>query len=160
MTHAGWRPSRSTAVLKEDGELTKDAEQVRSRWYRHFSNILNIPSEYCESVVDNLPPQPTRSDLDNPPTDEELVSALAKLKHGKAGGKTEIPPELVAYGGAELWDRLLEIMREIWKEKRVVRDWKDAEIVPIPKKGNLQLCDNWRGISLLDVVGKVFTRII
>lgn len=28
-------------------------------------------------------------------------------------------------------------MKEIWKEKRVVRDWKDAEIVPIPKKGIL-----------------------
>ena len=110
--------------------------------------------------MNNLPPQPTRSDLDDPPTDEELESALNKLKHGKAGGKTGIPPELVAYGGAELWDRLLEIMKEIWKEKRVVRDWKDAEIVPIPKKGNLQSCDNWRGISLLDVAGKVFARII
>ena len=29
-----------------------------------------------------------------------------------------------------------------------------------PKKGNLQSCDNWRGISLLDVVGKIFARII
>ena len=28
------------------------------------------------------------------------------------------------------------------------------------KKGNLQSCDNWRGISLLDVVGKVFARIV
>ena len=32
--------------------------------------------------------------------------------------------------------------------------------VPIPKNGDLQLCDNWRGISLLDVVGKVFVRIL
>ena len=159
--HAGRRSSRSTAILKEDGELTKNPEEVRSRWYRHFSNILNIPSEYCEAVVDNLPPQPIRSDLDDdPPTDEELESALNKLKLGKAGGKTGIAPELVVHGGADLWDRMLELMREIWKEKRVVEDWKDAEIVPIPKKGNLQSCDNWRGISLLDVAGKVFARII
>ena len=32
-------------------------------------------------------------------------------------------------------------------------------IVPVPKKGNLQSCDNWRGISLLDVVGKVMGRV-
>ena len=32
--------------------------------------------------------------------------------------------------------------------------------VPIPQKGNLQLCDNWQGISLLDIVEKVFARII
>ena len=41
----------------------------------------------------------------------------------------------------------------------MVPDWKNALVVPIPKKGNLQLCDNWRGISLLDVVGKVFAQI-
>ena len=32
--------------------------------------------------------------------------------------------------------------------------------VPVPKKGDLSLCDNWRGISLLDVVGKVFAKVI
>ena len=30
----------------------------------------------------------------------------------------------------------------------------------IPKRGDLRLCDNWRGISLLDVAGKVLARII
>ncbi len=33
-------------------------------------------------------------------------------------------------------------------------------LVPIPKKGNLSCCDNWRGISLLDVAGKVTARIL
>jgi len=33
---------------------------------------------------------------------------------------------------------------------------KYAEVVPVPKKSDLQNCDNWCGISLLDVVGKVF----
>ena len=30
----------------------------------------------------------------------------------------------------------------------------------IPKKGDLSVCDNWRGISLLDVFGKLFARIL
>ena len=33
-------------------------------------------------------------------------------------------------------------------------------IIPVPKKGDLHCCDNWRGISLLNVAGKVFTRLI
>ena len=32
-------------------------------------------------------------------------------------------------------------------------------LVPVPKKGDLSSCDNWRGIALLDVVGKVVSRI-
>ena len=39
-------------------------------------------------------------------------------------------------------------------------NWKDADVIPIPKKGDLQHCDIWRGISLLDVVGLVFARAI
>ena len=38
--------------------------------------------------------------------------------------------------------------------------WRDSIIVHIPKKGDLQSCDNWRGISLLDVAGKMFVRIL
>ena len=32
--------------------------------------------------------------------------------------------------------------------------------MPIPKKGDLSRCDNWSGIALLDVVGKVVGRLI
>ena len=67
---------------------------------------------------------------------------------------------MIKCGGAELWDRIVKLMQEVWEEEEVVGDWKDAEIVPIPKKGNLQVCDNWRGISLLDVVGKIFARVV
>ena len=31
---------------------------------------------------------------------------------------------------------------------------------PIPKKGNLHCCDNWRGIALLDVAGKLVARVV
>ena len=37
-------------------------------------------------------------------------------------------------------------------------DWKVAVVVPIPKKGNLQLCDNWRGINLVEIVGEGFCQ--
>jgi len=66
----------------------------------------------------------------------------------------------VLFGGAVLWDRLLDLMQALWREGQVVVDWKDAQVVPIPKKGNLQEVDNWWGTCLLDVVGKVFARII
>ena len=64
------------------------------------------------------------------------------------------------YGGAELRDRLIQLLQDVWASETVVKDWKDAVIVPIPKKGNLRECDNWRGISLLDVAGKVFARVV
>ena len=39
----------------------------------------------------------------------------------------------------------------------MLQDWWDAILVPIPKKGNR---DNWQGIALHDVVGKLVARIV
>ena len=51
-------------------------------------------------------------------------------------------------------------MQDVWRDGEVVADWENAVVVPVPKKGDLQCCDNWRGISLLDVAGKLFARIV
>ena len=135
--------------------MTASPEEVRHKWRRHFSRILNTPSEYQQVVIDGLPGHSPRLELDGPPTMEELLVALKESKKGKASGKTRILPELLLYGGVELHDRLLQVMQDVWEQGAAVEDWKDAVIVPIPKKGNLKECDNWRGINLLDVVGKL-----
>ena len=54
-------------------------------------------------------------------------------------------------------DRLLDLVRTTWEEQSVSKDWTDAVLIPIHKKGDLSNCDNWR--SLLDMVGKVIARI-
>jgi len=51
--------------------------------------------------------------------------------------------------------RLVEL---VWKESSVPCDWRDAILVPIPKKGDLTSCDNWCGIFLLEVVGKSYPK--
>lgn len=39
-------------------------------------------------------------------------------------------------------------------------DWIDAVLILLPKEGDLRSYDNWHGIALLDVVGKVVARIL
>ena len=135
-------------------------DEVKSRWYNHFTKILSTPSEYHEDMIIGMPSQPTRWDLDSPPTVEELKNIMNKLERGKTGGRSEILPETIACGGGELFNSLYQLIQKEWVEGKVVVDWKDAEIVPIPKKGNLRLWDNWRRISLLDVIGNLFVRLV
>ena len=85
---------------------------------------------------------------------------MLRLKRDEAGGKTSILLELLLCSGPVLRGRLLQLMQDIWKDGEVVADWKDAEVVPVPKKGDIQSCDNWHDISSLDVVGKLFAQII
>ncbi|VDP68361.1 unnamed protein product [Schistosoma mattheei] len=39
-------------------------------------------------------------------------------------------------------------------------DWKEGHLIKIPKKGDLSKCENYRGIILLSVLGKVFNRVL
>nr|VZI43414.1 unnamed protein product [Spirometra erinaceieuropaei] len=49
----------------------------------------------------------------------------------------------------------------MWGQGEVPQEINDAAIVDLYKrKGNRQLCDNHRGISLLNIVGKIMTRIL
>ena len=139
----GRRPRTPTVLLKENGEMTASPEEVKKQWHHHFSRILTVPSEYRQEITDGMPSRPPFLELGDPPTLEELLSALSKLKKGKAGGKTGILPELLLCGGAELRNRLLQVMQDVWESGTVVQGWKDAVIVPIPMKGNLKGCDNW-----------------
>ena len=59
-----------------------------------------------------------------------------------------------------LLQRLHSLLKLIWHTERIPSAWKKAIIVPILKKGDSQECKNYRGISLLSVVSKVFMKII
>ncbi|BHF65000.1 hypothetical protein SprV_0200800900 [Sparganum proliferum] len=58
-------------------------------------------------------------------------------------------------------DHLTALFQEMWHQGEVPQDFKDATIVNLYKrKGSRQLCDNHRGISLLNIAGKIFICIL
>ena len=80
----------------------------------------------------------------------------------KAGGESGILPEMVKAACYEdvFVNKLLDLVKDVWEKGCTPCAWRDSILVPITKKGGLSNCDNWRGISLLDVVGKVVARIL
>nr|VZI44597.1 unnamed protein product [Spirometra erinaceieuropaei] len=72
-----------------------------------------------------------------------------------------MPAEVYKHGGPLLMDHLTALFQEMWRQGEVPQDFKDATIVHLYKrKGNRQVCDNHRGISLLSIAGKIFARIL
>nr|VZI52010.1 unnamed protein product [Spirometra erinaceieuropaei] len=86
---------------------------------------------------------------------------MQQLSSGNAPGSDAIPAEVYKHGGPHLTDHLTALFQEMWRQGEVPQDFKDATIVHLYKrKGNRQVCDNHRGISLLNIVGKIFARIL
>ena len=155
-------PMRAVAVKDEEGNPCKTPEAQQQRWRRHFSEILNLQSEFSLDELELVRQRPVRVDLTKPPSEEELERAIGKLRSGKAGGESGILPEMVkavCYEEAFM-SSLLKLTEDVWRRGEVRSDWCDAVLIPLFKKGDLSHCDNWRGISLLDVVGKVVACVL
>ena len=67
---------------------------------------------------------------------------------------------MVKLCGEHLW-ALLKIIFENILETGIFPDqWKEANLTPVHKKKNKQIISNYRHISLLPILAKVFERII
>ncbi|VDM03196.1 unnamed protein product [Schistocephalus solidus] len=95
------------------------------------------------------------------PSLPETIWAVQQISSDKAPGSDAIAPEVYKHGGSRLMAELTTLFQEMWRQGQVPQDFKDATIVHLYKrKGNRQLCDNHRGISLLNIAGKIFARIL
>ena len=72
----------------------------------------------------------------------------------------DIPIELWKAAGEEGVDILWRICKLIWTKGEWPKDWCRAVFIPIPKKGNLKECSNYRTISLIVHASKVLLKII
>ncbi|BHF85993.1 hypothetical protein SprV_1002917100 [Sparganum proliferum] len=156
-------PTKGTApLLSADGStLLTEKTQILQRWAEHFRGVLNRPSAISDAAIDRLPQVETNADLDLPPSLQETIRAVQQLSSGKVPGSDAIPAEVYKHGGPQLMDHLTALFQEMWRQGEVPQDFKDATIVHLYKReGNRQVCDNHRGISLLNIAGKIFARII
>ena len=55
---------------------------------------------------------------------------------------------------------LHSICQEIWKTQQWPQDWKRSVFIPIPKKGNVKECSNYRTIALFSHVSKAMLKIL
>ena len=64
--------------------------------------------------------------------------------------------EFLKYGGSGMVDLLQQLFSVIWREEIVPPQWREGLIVNLFKKGDKEVPGNYRGITLLSVVGKFF----
>jgi sorting nexin-29 len=57
-------------------------------------------------------------------------------------------------------NRIYELIVQIWNEERIPVTWVEALICPISKKGDVQNCENFRGISLVNIAYKVLSIVL
>ncbi|XP_058630445.1 craniofacial development protein 2-like [Onychostoma macrolepis] len=145
-------------IKDKEGKTITGLAQQTNRWSKHFEELLNRPAP-------PNPPDINPADEDLPiscdkPTREEIRKAITLLKNWKAAGPDDIPAEALKADLNSSVEILYPLFEKIWEKEEVPTDWKEGCLIKLPKKGDLSNCNNYRGVTLLSVPGKVFNRIL
>jgi len=89
-----------------------------------------------------------------------MEKAICNLQINKAPREDDIIMELIKNASQELKKRLHALICKIWRDEKMPDDWKVGLLVPLFKKGDKMKCENYRGITLLNVAYKVLSSII
>ena len=83
------------------------------------------------------------------------------MRGGKAAGICNISAELLKAGGEAMICGLHAVLTAVWHSGTIPPDWKKGLVVPIWKgKGERQDCNNYHGITLLSIPGKVLAHLL
>ena len=93
-------------------------------------------------------------------TIEELIECIGQLREQSAPGPDGIHPKVIKECAESFALPLWIIFQESFEEGILPRDWKDAVITPIFKKGSKTDPLNYRPVSLTSVPCKLMEKII
>ena len=97
-------------------------------------------------------------ELNAPITSDEIVHAIKQLKCGKSGGDDLLLNEFFIHGQQILLPYIVSLFNYIFDVGVFPDAWCDGLLIPLHKKGSQYISENYRGITLLSVLGKLFTR--
>lgn len=148
---------KASPVIRIKGG-TKD--QRLDTWFQHFSSLLGKQEQtnvildepfFNHKVVDSLPIKICLFSM------EELQVCLKKLKNSKTAGPDNIPA--VIWKSTLFHEQLLKFCNETYMGNKPVA-FSKSSIIPLPKKGDLQLPQNYRGITLSPLASKVYNSML
>ena len=149
-----------TAVIEDaDGNLLTENATVLNRWTKYCCSLYNYELRSDPSLLQN-DPRPRLDDESPSVLKGEVEEAVRSLKAGKSPGVDNVPSELLKHGGEATTAAMTALCHKIWEEKKWPKEWTQSLVIPLPKKGNLKLCQNYRTISLISHPSKVMLRII
>ena len=152
-------------IRDENGKLLRKLDEIRTRWRRYFTSLLNTTSATLNrAIIEGLSLKPTALSLGDPPVVSETKKALRSLANGKTMGPDELPAELLKLGLSDSFHEILLVFHDIivavWMTGEVPQEWKDATIKVLHKTKDRTECSNYRSLSLVAHGGKVLLKIV
>ena len=154
--------SQLTKLKREDGSIASTKAEVMEEIERFYGQLYASVAKPAGSAATDPRAKLTRHFTEDIPEISlyEIKMALNQLKNNKAPGDDGITSELLKAGGTPVLKVLQKLFNTVLLEGITPEAWNRSVVVLFFKKGDNTLLKNYRPISLLSHVYKLFSRVI
>lgn len=136
-------------------------------FYSYFKNLLNEintvnndeSEDFCSSHNFDQS-DPIFEELDSQITTDEVKKCINALSGGKACGTDNLLNEYFIEAGDILLSHITDLFNILLDSGYFPDGWTEGIIIPLFKKGNENDVNNFRGITLVSCLSKVFTAVL
>ena len=148
---------KATTVQDRSEKCLTEKQKILNRWTEYCSELYN-PQGQWRSISIELSPDTQRG---RPPHPSQRRGGCntQSLKKGKSVGVDKIPVELAQSNVEDVITAVTTICDKIWQRGEWPIPCTQSLVITLPKKGNLQQCQNYRTISLIIHPSKIMLKI-
>ena len=92
--------------------------------------------------------------MDKEITLQEIKDAIFSQKNNKSSGLDQLIAEIFKHSFQEISDFILNLFNQLYMSGQYPISWGEGIIVPIFKGGDIEDAKNYRGITLINVIGE------
>lgn len=141
-----------------DGQVSSNQQEICELFSQYFCSVFEPPSSRSVTMTPITNPVSTLSNIMIMKAD--ILKKIANLDVNKGSGPDGIPPLVIKNCSKELSEPLAIIFNASLQSGTFPSVWKTAHIVPIFKSGEKSNCNNYRPISILSCLGKLFESLV
>ena len=142
------------SIKDRNGMDLTEAEDIKKRWQEYTEELYRKElhdQDKQDGVITHLEPDILEC---------EVKWALDSITMNKASGGYGIPVELFQILKDDDVKLMCSVCQQNWKTQQWPQDRKRSVFMPIPKKGNVKKCSNYRTIALISHTSKVMLKIL
>jgi hypothetical protein len=148
-------------LVSDNGSLHDDGKDKANLFNNYFTSVQSLPMEPDPSELPDLPDDPNLPHIEDiRATEQDVSDLLSILDPNKAYGPDDISPKVLKEGAPAIVDSVTKLFNLSLSTGIFPTAWKLANVVPIYKKAEEYLTSNYRPISLLSILAKVFERVV
>ena len=160
------RPKDFRALFRHR-KAAKGEELSLEEFYNYFRNLANDinivnneeAEQFCTSNDFNKN-DPVFEELDSSITAAEVEKCMNSLKQGKACGTDNLLNEYFLEAGDILLSHITDLFNAILDSGCFPDNWTEGIIVPLFKKGDENDVNNFRAVTLVSCLSKLFTAVL